>query len=260
MGRATPHKALGKRRMTLIVLAVGFIVAASFSLSDGVSAAYACGENGTIFWSGGGGLTNARGNRQDLVVRAHGNGGCGHTFDIRAGGTVHMTGPPGNNLVELGWRDYIACCNPDTDHEYVLFGETVVSGSGHVQEYSDPACTYAGNTVTMRIIRGTTTNVWVFHRKCNGGSYAQIGSGWGTNFWSASPRVETFRFGPSGGGGFILDYHNDLDFKKKDNTWRGSFGTMNCEWDSMNDTKGLENGNPATSWKTSDTSGTECPP
>lgn len=240
-------------------LLVGFILAALFSLSHGVSAAYACSENGTIFWSGGNGATESRGNMQDLVVRAHSNGGCGFFNDIRAGGTVHMTGPPGNNLVEVRWRDYIAsCCDPDKDHIYLLFTETIVSGQATIRLFDDPGCTYNGNTVTMRLIRGTTTNVWVAHRKCNGGSFTQLGPGLGTNFWSGSPRVETFRFGPSGGDGFILDYHNDLDYKKSDNTWKGSFGNMECRQDNMNNTRGVQPPTPAHSWHTDDTTGVDC--
>jgi hypothetical protein len=249
-------------RKSRVVLAFALVFATLLlmGLSFRVSAAYGCAENGAIFWSGGDYTTNARGNQQDLVVRAHVSGGCGHFNDLRAGGTVHMSGPPGDNLVETGWRDYIAsCCDPDNDHVFLLFNEIIVSGQVSVFLYDDPACTFSGNTVTMRLIRGTTTNVWVAHRKCNGGSWAQLGTGLGTNFWSASPRVETFRAGPSGGGGFILDFHRNLDWKKPDNTWKGSFGTMHCESDWMDDTRGKKPSDPAYEWRTVEPpDGVEC--
>jgi hypothetical protein len=63
---------------------------------------------------------------------------------------------------------------------------------------------------------------------------------------------------PSRGDGFILDYHHALDFKKQDNTWRGSFGIMQCRQDDMNNTRGVQPPSPAHSWHTDDTTGVEC--
>jgi hypothetical protein len=75
---------------------------------------------------------------------------------------------------------------------------------------------------------------------------------------SAPPPPTPPSLGPSGGDGFILDYHNALNFKKQDNTWRGSFGTMQCRQDDMNNTRGVQAPNPAQSWHTDDTTGVGC--
>ena len=99
---------------------------------------------------------------------------------------------------------------------------------------------------------GSTT--WNYLYSCNGGGDTSLGNSGSENFKYASPRVETFRFGPPDSTLFIQDYHNVLQhYDSYGNLYR-NFGTMTCV-QGMGGTIGVPNTDPATSWQTTVGSG-----
>src|SRR5205085_11565394 len=98
------------------------------------------------------------------------------------------------------------------------------------------------------------SNVWNYSYACNGGGFSSLGNSGGENFSYASPRVETFRFGPAGSTLFILDYHNAIGhYDSYGNLFR-NMGLMVCVL-GMPGTYGVPNGNPATAWQTASSGG-----
>jgi hypothetical protein len=193
-----------------VLVAALWVVAAQFAWTGfhAGAALAACNENGSLFWAGANNnLTIANGNQQALTVRTHTAGGCSGG-GVVAGGTVHMTGPPGGSLVEIGWRDETTSSG---SHFYRLFTEHCIGGGGCVVAEYSSGCATNGTVVVEKVTLETVpVEEWQFHYKCNGGGFSALPSYNNPNFIYGSPRVETFRFGPAGGGGFILDFHDSL--------------------------------------------------
>ena len=254
-GRAMPESALRSAMQRLVVLTVLFLVASTTALTFGSATAFAaCEENGSLFWDDHTAGFGSTGTRQNLVVRNHVNIGAGcETNGVIAGGTSHMSpNAGGGSLVETGWRDRT---DSNGNHFFRLFTESCLFAACDVDEFQS-ACASPGTTVTMSVRSASPGSfIWNYLYACNGGGFSSLGSSGEENFKYASPRVETFRFGPQGSTLFIQDYHNVLQhYDSYGNLWR-NFGSMTCN-QGMGGTIGVPNANPATSWQT--TSGSGC--
>jgi hypothetical protein len=234
----------------LIATAVLAAVAATLGAANAFAS---CNENGSLFWADSNAGFGSTGTKQDLVVRAHSNIGAGcQTNGNVAGGTSHMSPNNGGGaLVETGWRDKT---DGSGNHYYRLFTESCFTSGCTVHEYTS-GCASAGTTVTM-IVKSASpgSNVWNYSYACNGGGFSSLGNSGGESFSYASPRVETFRFGPAGSTLFILDYHNAIGhYDSYGNLFR-NMGLMVCVF-GMPGTYGVPNGNPATAWQTASSGG-----
>lgn len=192
---------------------------------------------------------------QDLLVRQHTHIGSGcETNGIVAGGTSHMSPQNGGGaLVEIGWIDRT---DSSGGHYYRLFTEACFTSGCEHYEYPS-SCASPGTTVTERVRSNTPgSDVWNFSFACNGGGFNSLPNSGAESFAYASPRVETFRFGPSNDTDFIKDDHNSLTHWDKVGTFHTDMGDMTCAL-GMAGTFGDPNANPATSY-TTQTSGTTC--
>lgn len=236
------------RRVLGVALTVLLCVTAAVGVT---SASASCTENGSLFWQDATQGFAGTGTKQDLVVRKHTSIGSGcQTNGIVAGGTSHMSPQNGGGaLVEVGWRDKT---DSNGNHYYRLFTESCFTSGCNVNEYSS-GCASDGTTVTEEVRSSSPgSNVWNYYYACNGGGFSGLGNSGGESFSYASPRVETFRFGPSGDNDFILDYHNVLTHWDKVGNFHSDMGDMTCAL-GMSGTFGHPNANPATSWKTEST-------
>lgn len=235
------------RRMLGVVATV--LLCALVAAAVGVSSASAtCNENGSLFWQDATQGFAGTGTKQDLVVRKHSyvGAGCERNGTI-AGGTSHMSPQNGHGaLVEVGWMDKT---DSNGNHYYRLFTESCFTSGCNTLPYSS-GCASAGTTVTEEVRSSYVgSNVWNFYYACNGGGFSSLGNSGGQSFAYASPRVETFRFGPSGDSSFILDYHNVLTHWDKVGNFHSNMGDMTCAL-GMLGTFGHPNANPATSYVT----------
>lgn len=233
-----------------IVFVVALLLAAAVSVSIGAATASACSENGSLFWGDSTQGYGGTGTRQTLTIRSHSNGGCSGG-GLVAGGTAHMSPyNGGGSLAEIGWRDYT---DSSGTHSYTIFAESCFYNTGcDIPETSHNAQCAAPGDITVYIkstsAGGSTYNSYY---KCGTYGYTQLSSDSET-FSYAEPRVETFRAGPSGGGGFILDYHSSLQHWDSYGNLVSQMGQLVCRL-GMSDTYGVPNGNPATAWQTSST-------
>ena len=230
----------------VVVLAVGLLFISAAPAS-------ACSENGSLFWSGISRARTSTGNQQVLSVRTYSNG-C-QTGGIVAGGTVHMNYQSnGGPLLETGWRDYRH--SSGGTHYYRFFTESTIPGGGFVHLFTS-GCASPGVSPIVKVVSAGSGDDWHFYYACNGGGFTELTpAATNTGLSFASPRVETFRFGPDHEG-YIADAHTSLHWRDSGLSWHANFGSMTCE-QPMSYTRGLPSGTPTTVWVTGSISGNFC--
>ena len=233
-----------------LLLGVASCIALALALIMPSQGAAVCNENGSLFWRSVPAGVSALGTQQAILTRSHSNGGCGEANNIVAGATSHLSLSSG--LVEIGYRDFK---QTNGAHFFRVFTEYCIGAACAVPFTStddfggcvapDTQPTYRVDQIGNRVYRFTLycpTATWSINPDT-----PQLCCG------SGSPRVETFRFGPAGGGGTILDYHTNL-YYHLNSGWVAGFGTMACSL-GMSDTRGQQVS--SSTWQT--IAGNGCP-